>query len=192
MRILLKVGMKDQKMIHVCISTMVDDLLIAAKPNVIESVKRVFTKMFEMKDLGQIALFLGIEFDVDSVNNTISMSQEKYAKKLLHKFGMQDSKPRYTPCEVKSIVINETLLDENDANLYRQIVGCLIYLMTCTRPDLSFTVTKLSQHMSKPNIYHMTMAKHALRYVKGTVEEKLMFRKSDEPLTIVTPIGQVL
>ena len=43
-----------------------------------------------MKDLGQIALFLGIEFDVDSVNNTISMSQEKYAKKLLHKLGMQD------------------------------------------------------------------------------------------------------
>ena len=137
-----------------------------------------------MKDLGQIALFLGIEFDVDSVNNTISMSQEKYAKKLLHKFGMQDSKPRYTPCEVKSNVINETLLDENDANLYRQIVGCLIYLMICTRPDLSFTVTKLSQHMSKPDIYHMTMAKHALRYVKGTVEEKLIFRKSDEPLTI--------
>ena len=133
MLILLKVGMKDQKMIHVCISTntfilvWVDDLLIAAKPNVIESVRRVFTKMFEMKDLGQIALFLGIEFDVDSVNNTISMSQEKYAKKLLHKFGMQDSEPRYTPCEVKSNVINETLLDENDANLYRQIVGCLIY-----------------------------------------------------------------
>ena len=56
--------------------------------------------------------------------------------------------------------------------------------MTCTRPDLSFAVTKLSQHMSKPDIYHMTMAKHALRYVKGTVEEKLIFRKSDEPLTI--------
>ena len=162
----------------------VDDLLIAAKPNVIESVKRVFTKIFEMKDLVQIALFLGIEFDVNSVNNTISMSQEKYAKKLLHKFGMQDSKPRYTPCEVKSNVINKTLLDENDANLYRQIVGCLIYLMTCMRPDLSFTVTKLSQHMSKPDVYHMTMAKHALRYVKGTVQGKLIFRKSDEPLII--------
>ena len=163
----------------------VDDLLIAAKPNVIESVKRIFTKMFEMKDLCQIALFLGIEFDVDTVINTISMSQEKYAKKLLHKFGMQDSKPRYTPCEVKSNVINETLLDENDANLHRQIVGCLIYLMTCTRPDLSFTVTKLSQpKMSKSDIYHMSMAKHALRYVKGTVEEKLILRKSDDPLTI--------
>ena len=79
--------------------------------------------MFEMKDLGQIPLFLGIEFDVDHVNNTISMSQEN---KLLHKFGMQYSKPRYTPCKVKSNVINETLLDENVANLYRQIVGCLI------------------------------------------------------------------
>ena len=69
----------------------VDDLLIAAKPNVIESIKRVFTKMFEMKDLGQIALFLGIEFDVDSVNNTISMSQEKYAKNLVCKIVNQDT-----------------------------------------------------------------------------------------------------
>ena len=46
------------------------------------------------------------------------------------------------------------------------------------RPDLSFTVTKLSQHMCKPDIYHMIMAKHAFRYVKGTVEEKLIFLKN--------------
>ena len=58
----------------------VGDLLIAAKPNVTESVKRIFTKMFEMKVLCQIALFLGIEFDVDPVNNTISMSQVWYAR----------------------------------------------------------------------------------------------------------------
>lgn len=122
----------------------VDDLLIAAKPGIIESVKRTFTEMFEMKDLGEISLYLGIEFNVDNDDNTISMSQTKYAMKLLENFGMQNCKPRYTPCEVKSNVLDKTLLDENDAKVYRQIVGCLSYLMTCTRPDLAYTVTKLS------------------------------------------------
>ena len=74
---------------------------------------------------------------------------------------------------------------EADAKLYREIVGGLIYAMTCTRPDLSFVVTKLSQHMSKPNAHHMTMAKHTLRYIKATAEQQLIFRKSENPLRLI-------
>ena len=77
--------------------------------------------------------------------------------------------------------------DETDPKLYREIVGGLIYAMTCTRPDLSFVVTKLSlsQHMSKPNVNHMTMAKHTLRYIKGTIDRKLIFTKSENPLKLI-------
>ena len=72
-----------------------------------------------------------------------------------------------------------------DVNLYRGLVGSLIYVMTCTRPDLCYIVTKLSQNMTNPTTTHLTMAKHVLRYLKGTIDRCLTFRKSSEPLGLV-------
>jgi hypothetical protein len=69
--------------------------------------------------------------------------------------------------------------------LYREIVGSLIYLMTSTRPDLCYIFTKLSQNMAKPTNTHLTMAKHVLRYLKGTIDQCLTFRKSNEPMRLV-------
>lgn len=57
--------------------------------------------------------------------------------------------------------------------------------MTATRPDISYVVTKLSQFMSCALQYHMTMAKHTLRYLKGTSNEKLTFNKSEGLLSVV-------
>ena len=56
--------------------------------------------------------------------------------------------------------------------------------MTSTRPDLSYSITKLSQHLHKPTLMHLNAAKHVLRYLKGTVDRNLVFRKCEEPLNI--------
>ena len=72
-----------------------------------------------------------------------------------------------------------------DGELYRKIVGSLIYVMTATRPDLCFAVTKLSQHMSDPSAAHFTMAKHVLRYLKGTADQSLVFKGSNNHLGLV-------
>ena len=66
---------------------------------------------------------------------------------------MHDSKPKAT----QSILEFDKFIDMESPplegpNLYRQIVGSLIYTMTGTRPDLCHIVTKLSQHMSKPTV----------------------------------------
>lgn len=52
---------------------------------------------------------------------------------------------------------------------YREAVGSLIYLSTCTRPGISFVVSKLSQHFNEPTVEHWNTVKHVLRYIKGTV-----------------------
>ncbi|XP_047139125.1 uncharacterized protein LOC124815029 [Hydra vulgaris] len=52
--------------------------------------------------------------------------------------------------------------------------------MTCTRPDLSYVITKLSQHLSKPNSGDWIMIKHVIRYIKHTLNYCLAFRKTDE------------
>ncbi len=63
-------------------------------------------------------------------------------------------------------------------------MGSLIYVMTGTRPDLCYIVTKLSQKMSKPTIANLDMAKHVLRYLRGTSEQGLTYRKSNQPLKL--------
>jgi len=82
---------------------------------------------------------------------------------------MLDCKPKAVPCEPganKACENNES--DLENTNLYREIVGSLMYLMTCTRPDLCYVVTYLSQYLSKPKKSNFGMAKHVLRYLKGT------------------------
>ena len=57
--------------------------------------------------------------------------------------------------------------------------------MICTRPDLSYIVSKLSQFMHKPTKFHLNAAKYVLRYLKGTKEYGLKFYKSTDPIHIV-------
>ena len=89
---------------------------------------------------------------------------EKYLTNL--ESGMKDCKPKFTPSEMKPCddACSE-LLNDDECKIYKQIVGSLIYVMIATRPDISFIVSKLSQHMSNAKKCHMVMAKHALRYL---------------------------
>ena len=62
---------------------------------------------------------------------------------------MKHCKTRLTPCEASSRC-DESEIDEGSERSYRERVGSLVYAMSCTRPDLSYVVTKLSQHLSAP------------------------------------------
>ena len=100
-------------------------------------------KRFKMKDLGVLSWFLGIQFRCES--DCIEMNQNQYVERILSKFKMSDCKPKAVPCELGANKACETNGSESEnANLYREIVGSLIYLMTCTRPDLCYVVTYLS------------------------------------------------
>ena len=169
----------DEGAIHVII--WVDDLVIATNNmTLMDGFKENMKKRFKMKDLGQISYFLGIDFV--QKDGEIRMNQRRYLTKLLERFNMTDCKPRATPCEVK--------FDDNahnsepcvDSTKYRELVGSLIYAATSTRPDISFVVSRLSQYLSAPQNKHMVMAKHVLRYLKGTLDNELVYRKSDKPL----------
>ena len=88
-------------------------------------------------------------------------------------------------CEMNSSKVSEESSTPADNRLYREIIGSLVYIMTATRPDLCYSVTKLSQHLSAPTVSHMNTAKHVLRYLKGTANRNLIFKKADEPLHLV-------
>jgi hypothetical protein len=162
----------------------VDDIIIAASDSdLLNSVKDSLSNRFKMTDLGELKWFLGTEFKHSG--NCIKMNQTRYIQKILSRFEMSDCKPKPTPCILGTQkVSNEKSPELTDPRLYRAMVGSLIYVMTGTRPDLCYIVTKLSQKMSKPTQADLSTAKHVLRYLKGTQELGLTFRKSCSPLIL--------
>lgn len=154
----------------------VDDIILAASSdNVMLDVKQILTQRFKMKDLGALKHFLGIDFE--QTDGRIKMSQEKYVKKVLERFEMQDCKPRETPCEPKpDYTENAEKLKQSRQS--REAVGSLIYLATCTTPDISYVVSKLSQHFSEPTVEHWNTVKHVFRYLQGTTEQGLNFKRN--------------
>ena len=129
-----------------------------------------------MKDLGKLNHFIGIDFPI--TQGCVKMNQNKSIGRVLERFNMSNCKPRATPCELKMDLSNNS--DPVDSRKYREIIGSLIYLMTCTRPDLSYTVDKLSQYLSEPRQQHWVAAKHILKYLRGTSHYELRYQKSDE------------
>ena len=72
------------------------------------------------------------------------------------------------------------VVDLIESKPYREIIGSLIYIMVATRPDICYTINRLFQYLSKPNSFHLTRAKHVLRYLKGTINQSLIFNKSQK------------
>ncbi|XP_066542004.1 uncharacterized protein [Hoplias malabaricus] len=157
----------------------VDDLLIGASDvKALTMVKEMLTAKFKMKDLGKLKHFIGIDFDQSE--GCVRMSQNRYVERILTRFDMQDCKTRVTPCEQKVNYTDDAEMMDN-VRKYREAVGSLLYLATCTRPDLSFVVSKLSLFATEEQ---WTTVKHVLRYLKGTSEKELCYRKCDDKLKV--------
>ena len=171
--------------IKIIIIVWVDDLIIASSDLVsINNVKTELGNKFKMKDFSQISYFLGIDFEIN--NNNIKMHQSKCICKLLARFGMADCNKKLIPCDVNSPKIDDSESEPlEDRRLFQEIVGSLIYLMTGTRPDICYVVTKLSQFMSNPTQAHLNLVKSVLRYLKGTINEGIVYLKINEPVQLV-------
>ena len=133
-----------------------------------------------MTDLGKLFWFLGVQFECE--NSTLKMNQSRYIKKI-SKFIIADCKSHSTPCEM-DIMKTSDKVNLIDSKPYCEIIGSVIYIMVVTRPDICYTVTRLSQDLAKPNSFHLTKAKPVLRFLKGTISQPLTFKKLQKPLKL--------
>uniref|UniRef100_A0A2N9J5N8 Reverse transcriptase Ty1/copia-type domain-containing protein n=1 Tax=Fagus sylvatica TaxID=28930 RepID=A0A2N9J5N8_FAGSY len=157
----------------------VDDIIItSSKPEAIDDLLLSLTHDFAVKDLGNLNFFLGIE--VLSNPYGIILSQHWYIMDLLHRTKMSEAKP------ITTLMASTTSLSAFegelflDLTLYRSTVGALQYL-ALTRPDIAFTVNKLSQFMQKPLLPHWQTVKRLLRYLKNTLHFGLQIYRSSSP-----------
>jgi len=170
----------------------VDDLLLVASSlAVIYKITDALHKRFEMKDLGEAKVILGLEIRREKALGTLKLSHGKCAAHVLEKFGMAECNPIGTPLEVglQLVKVNES----NDVLPYREAVGILMFLMVATRPDLAFAIEELSRFVSCYCKEHWAAIERVLRYVKGSMDKGLVFA-TNLPVfykALVMPTGRV-
>ncbi|KAL6279521.1 hypothetical protein ACE6H2_016402 [Prunus campanulata] len=132
----------------------VDDMIVTGDDRVeIQSLQKYLAFEFEMKSLGDLKYFLGIE--VARSKHGIFLNQRKYVLDLLAETGMLDCKPIDTPSEQNHKLGLYPDQAPTDKERYQRLVGKLIYLAH-TRPDIAYAVSVVSQFMHSPSEDHMT------------------------------------
>lgn len=163
----------------IIISVYVDDLLFYGTPEEIKLAKSAVGSKFDTKDLGEVSHILSLQVKRNKIG--ISLSQSTYAKHILEELNMDNSRSVKTPLPLGtkfSATDNHNRLTKEYASKYRTAVGHFQYLATGTRPDLAFTATYLGKFGNDPSDEHWTGVKHTLRYLRGTIDYKLLYKRT--------------
>ncbi|CAM8948608.1 unnamed protein product [Rhodiola kirilowii] len=158
-----------------CLIIYVDDMVITGDDtDEIERLQKQLASEFEMKDLGELKYFLGIE--VARGREGIYLCQRKYVLDLLTETGLLDCKPVDTPIEQNHYLAESFDQIPIDRISYQRLVGKLIYL-THTRPDIAYAVSVVSQFMHNPSEIHMNAVLRILKYLKSAPGRGVLFSK---------------
>ena len=172
---------------RVSLALYVDDIFLTGKnlSNIEESKMTLGTDM-KVTDLGVAQYLLGIELrrrQLGMADGDILMVQEKYVLDILRQFDMVGCKAASTPLEpgVKLSMIDSPGDDLGKARMeaypYRQVIGKLMYLDVCIRPDIIQAVSELSRFNANPGIKHWESAVRVLRYLSGTSGMGFLYKR---------------
>ncbi|CAI7787831.1 unnamed protein product, partial [Closterium sp. NIES-54] len=146
----------------------VDDLVFAtADTEALTLVKSELQKRHTCTDLGELRSYLGLQITRDRARRTITLTQSHMVHQVLQRFVFQYSSPQLTPLST-SHSLSAPPSDESvePSGPYPKLVGCLMYLMTCTRPDLAYPISLLARYVApgRHRKVHWDAAKRVLRY----------------------------
>lgn len=172
--------MDDKKMIFVAVY--VDDVLIFSNNETMtKQLKDELCRNFQMKDLGNASSILGIRITRDRAAGTIAIDQSQYINNVLDRFEMSNCNAVVTPMDLNQKVSASMCATTNGEQQsmgkipYREAIGCLLFAAQITRPDISYAVNVLSRYTINPGKAHWAAVKRIFRYLKGTVNRKLVY-----------------
>ncbi|CAI7843887.1 unnamed protein product, partial [Closterium sp. NIES-54] len=150
----------------------VDDLVFATADTAgLAHVKSELQKRHTCTDLGELRSYLGLQITRDRARRTITLTQSHMVQQVLQRFGFTYSSPQATPLPTRHS-LSALPSDESveSSGPYPELVGCLMYLMTCTRPDLAYPLSILAGYVApgRHRPEHMAAAKRVLRYFCST------------------------
>ena len=129
---------------------------------------------FEMSMVGELNFFLGLQ--VRQMEGGIFVSQSKYAKNLVKKFGLESAKQVSTPMSTTLKLTKDENGVKVDTTLYRSMIGSLLYL-TASRPDICYSVGVCARYQSNPMESHVSAVKRIIRYVNSTSDYGIWYSK---------------
>ncbi|CAI7800714.1 unnamed protein product [Closterium sp. NIES-53] len=150
----------------------VDDLVFATADTAgLAHVKSELQKRHMCTDLGELRSYLGLQITRERARRTITLTQSHMVQQVLQRFGFTYSSPQATPLPTRHS-LSALPSDESveSSGPYAELVGCLMYLMTCTRPDLAYPLSILARYVApgRHRPEHMAAAKRVLRYLCST------------------------
>ncbi|KAK6149332.1 hypothetical protein DH2020_016857 [Rehmannia glutinosa] len=155
----------------------VDDILLATNDKgLLYEVKQFLSKNFDMKDMGELNFFLGLQ--IKQCQEGIYISQSKYTKELLKKFGIEEGRTVSTPMATNIKIDKDEKGKFVDESKYRGMIGSLLYL-TASRLDILHAVCLCARFLSNPKESHMSAVKRIFRYLKGTIQYGLFYPKNE-------------
>ncbi|CAI7773173.1 unnamed protein product, partial [Closterium sp. NIES-53] len=151
----------------------VDDLVFAtadtARP---AHVKFELQKRHTCTDLGELRSYLGLQITQDKARRTITLTQSHMVHQVLQRIDFMYSSPQATPLSTRHS-LSALPSDESiePSGPYPELVGCFMYLMTCTRPDLAYPLSILARYAApgRHRPEHMAATKRVLRYLCSTL-----------------------
>jgi hypothetical protein len=160
----------------------VDDVLIVGHASGVVHVKHEFIKLFDVRDLGDADVFLGLQIVRNRcTQGTLWLGQSKYIADVLETYNMQNCVSRISPLDAnQQFSADGDVLD--DSVPYSGAVGSLLYLAVCTRPDIAHAVNLLARFVCAPKQQHWQAIKGVMRYLTGTKILGLLFRRTGGPL----------
>jgi len=168
---------RSQGGIFMLVIAYVDDILVMSKDkNEITKVGKNLSKIFKIRDLGDVSCCLGIEFVRHE--NGYSIHQRGFIQDVLARFGMTDCKAVSTPMDVSTKLSRSAFSDDEEQITvsYRELVGSLMYVAMGSRPDIAHVVSYLSCYNDCYQHAHWIAAKRVLRYLKGTLDYAITYR----------------
>ena len=120
---------------------------------------------FDMKDMRLADVILGIK--ITRISNGFILNQSHYVDKILKKFNKDDFGIARTPLD-NNLHLSKNRGEGISQVEYSRVMGSLTYLMSCTRPDIAYTVNRLSRYTSNPSADHWKAIVRVLRYLRYT------------------------
>ncbi|CAI7799649.1 unnamed protein product [Closterium sp. NIES-54] len=135
------------------------------------AVKAELQERHTCTDLGELRSYLGLHITQDRARCTITLTQSHMVHQVLQRFGFQFSSPQPTPLSTgHSLSAPPSDESVEPSGPYPELVGCLMYLMTCTRPNLAYPLSLLARYMApgRHRKVHWDAVKRVLRYLCST------------------------
>ena len=160
------VYIKDTENGYVILYLYVDDILIIGSDDkMIKSTQNMLNSKFDMKALGLADVILGIK--ITRISDRLILSQSHYVDKIFEKFNKDDSGVARMSLD-NSLHLSKNRGEGISQVEYSRVIGSLMYLMSCTRPDIAYTVSTLSRYMSNPSAGHLKAIVRVLSYLQYT------------------------